>query len=136
MKLITLALVALFSFSTFAGISLDIDFKNNENGKKIELKKKLEVYLDEVTTLKIPNSNKIVEIKVTDKVPEVLSNGEKFDDQLLIDLKVVEVTGKNRKTISSPKIITIIGKEATMETYEDESRKTAIMSLKIKPTRI
>jgi hypothetical protein len=136
MKLTLTALtLALFSISAFAGISLDIDLKNNENGQKIELKKNITVYLDETKTISIPNSNKIVEIKVSDKLPEVMTEEHKSNDKLLIELKIVEIIGKARKIISSPKIITLIGREAKMETFENESQKEAIMSLKVIPTR-
>jgi len=52
------------------------------------------------------------------------------------DLKLVETTNGTRKIISSPKIITLMGKEAIMETFEDEKSKKAVMTLKILPTRI
>ena len=136
MKKIICLIVSAFTFSAFAGISLDIDFKNTESGKVTKFKKKIETFLDETRTLQIPNSNKIVEIKVTDRIPVILTDGEKFDDQVLVDIKVIELSKNDRKVIASPKVITILGKEATMETYEDENRKNTIMSLKITPRKI
>jgi len=136
MNVLTSILVFLFSMASFAGISLDIDFKNNDSGKVTKFKKTIETYIDETQTFKIPNSNKIVEIKVTDRIPEVLTDGQKFDDQVLVDMKVIEMVKNERKVIVSPKIITVLGKEAMMEIYEDESRKKPMISLKVTPKKI
>lgn len=136
MNIIALIISSLISISTLAKMSLDIDLKNNESGQKIELKKKIEIDLNETKTISIPHSNKIVEIRMTKNIPKIMDGNYKAGEQFLVDLKILEVIGKNRKIISSPKIITLIGKEASMETFEDESQKKAIMSLKVKPTKI
>ena len=136
MNIIALLISSLISISTLAQMSLDINLKNNESGQKIELKKKIEIDLNETKTFSIPHSNKIVEIRMTENIPKIMASDYKAGEQFLVDLKILEAIGKTRTIISSPKIITLLGKEATMETFEDESQKKAIMSLKIKPTKI
>ena len=136
MNIIALLISSLISISTLAQMSLDIDLKNNEDGQKLEFKKKIEIDLNETKTISIPHSNKIVEIRMTKNIPKIMGVNYKAGEQFLVDLKILEAIGKTRTIISSPKIITLLGKEATMETFEDESQKKAIMSLKIKPTKI
>lgn len=136
MKLFLLILSTLLSFSVFAEIKLDINLKSKEKDQVIELKKKLIVHLDKTDTISIPNSNKIVEIKVTNKIPPEVTNKLKSNDLLLIELNVVDISEKKRSITSSAKIISAIGQEARMEKYEDESQKNATTSLKITATRI
>ncbi len=138
MKLFTLLLSSILSLSCLAGISLNIDFKNHENGKKIRFKKVIETYLDETSVIPIPNSKKVIEIKVTERIPGILvDETKKTKDQVLIDFKVVEFNHKNeKKVIASPKIISLIGEEASMETFEGKDRKKAKMSLKVIPNRL
>ena len=136
MKLFLLILSTLLSFSVFAEIKLDINLKSKEKDQVIELKKKLIVHLDKTDTIPIPNSNKIVEIKVTNKIPPEVTNKLKSNDLLLIELNVVDISEKKRSITSSAKIISAIGQEARMEKYEDESQKNATTSLKITAIRI
>lgn len=136
MKLFICFLTLLFSLSSVAGISLDIDFKNNESNKKISFKKTVEVFLDETNTFKIPNSNNILEIKITDKIPEILQEDTKAIDQVFIDMKVIEVVRLSRKVIASPKIISTLGEEASMKTYEGKDMKKAIMSVVLTPKKM
>jgi hypothetical protein len=126
----------LLSFNVIAKIYIDIDFKNNENNQKIELKKKFEVYLNETKHLVVPNSNKMIKIKITNRGPESMENNQKFDSQILIDLKLIENIDGVKKVISSPKVITLIGKEVIIESFKNDKSKKATMTLKVLPTRI
>ncbi|OUR96592.1 hypothetical protein A9Q84_09605 [Halobacteriovorax marinus] len=136
MKTLLSMLTILFSYSAIAGISLDIDFKNNESGKEILFKKKVETFLDETRTFTIPNSKNILEVRVTDRIPEVLLNGEKGENQVLISMKVIELIDGKRKVIASPTVVSLLGEEASFNTYEGEDMKSPIMSLKLIPSRI
>jgi len=136
MKQLVCIFSILFSLSTLAGISLDIDFKNNVSGKTIHFKKTVETYLDETNTFKIPNTNNILEIKVTDRIPEIFLEGVKGENQVFIDMKLIEVVNNKRKVIASPKVISTLGKEASMKTYEDDAMKKEVLSLVIIPKKM
>jgi hypothetical protein len=79
----------------------------------------------------LPNSNQEIEISVTDEIPEVLTNGGSVDGMVLVDFKIYEIKNGERKLISSPKLVTTWGKEASMESYKDDSRKHPLTTLKI-----
>jgi hypothetical protein len=126
----------LLSTSLFAGVSLNVDFKDHSNAKVAQFKQTIETYFDEVKTFKLPNSNQEIEISVTDEIPEVPTNGGSADGMVLVDFKIYENKNGERKLISSPKVVTTWGKEASMESYKDDSRKHPLMTLKIIPKKI
>ncbi len=138
MKLITLSILFCFSSILYAGVSLDIDFKKNEKGESIIFKKKIEAYYGEIQELKIPKTNKILEVLVTDKIPDFFTEGQETSkNQVLIKIKLIELRANNeRVTIMSPQMVTLLGSEATMETYETKPKRTPLMTLKVRPTKI
>lgn len=77
----------------------------------------------------------VYEIKVTNKIPKTITDDQRSDKKLLIDLKVIKATKNTREVISSPKIITLMGKEATVEIFKDETSEEAVMSLKVTPNK-
>jgi hypothetical protein len=136
MKIVIGMVALLLCYTIFAGISLDINYQESVDGKKIQLKKKIETYYGETQEFKIKGSKKILVVKVTDKIPEVLMNGEPDESLVLVDTKIIELIDGERRLIASPKIVTVLGSEAFMETYEDKERKVPTMTLKLLPKKL
>ncbi|MDA8791817.1 hypothetical protein N9N67_01155 [Bacteriovoracaceae bacterium] len=133
-------LTLLFTLSGFCRVSLDIQYKNFKTNKKITFNKKVELFLDEVRTLIIPKTNHILEVKLTERIPQSLIGDEVFGDEVLVDVKVFELIKEERVLITSPKILTIYGKDATMEMSTEVKKKKQpqklLMSLKLSPKKI
>ncbi len=131
MKVLTGFMILCFTTSTWANISLKIDFKN----RSTSFNEKIDTRYDEVKIFKITQSNMEIEVMATDRIPEFFLDGEQHDEQVLVEMKVYETSTNGRKLITSPKVITVLGKEATLETYEDEARKSPLMTLRVTPAR-
>ena len=133
--------ILLLSFSTMiqASYNLNIDFKHHE-GSKVTFKNNVEVYPEQTHTIEVPNSNKSIEITVTDKIPKILLNNPAKDlkNLVYINMKVFKEDGDKKILISSPRVVTKLGNKATMSQYEKNDKvgetKKAIMDLEITPT--
>lgn len=136
MKKIFFVMLSVFSICSFSKIALDIDFMNDDNGDVIEMKMKIETEIDKLKTFKIPKSNKIVEIQVSETIPDIMPSVGKTSDSLYIEMNVVEVKDNKRKVLASPQIVSFYGKEAGFEQYDDSERKNMIMSMKVLPTKL
>ena len=136
MKKVIGLIASFLVFSSFAGITLDIDFKNNESGKMIKFKRKVKTAFDETKTFKIPDSNKQIEIKVTDKIPTDFKGVENAPDQVFVEMKIVEVLKGQKNIISSPQVISTFGQESSMEVYEESAPTKMVMHLKVTPQKL
>ena len=136
MKLLSLGLILISSFA-YSAIKLDLDLYNSSNGKEIQLQKSLKATLDEIQTIKVPNSNRIIELTVSKNMPKSMNFRKNSKNAVLIDMKVFEDVNGDRKLISSPKIITRLDNEATLEEFDtDSSTEKPVLRLKVNPTKI
>jgi hypothetical protein len=136
MKFLTLALL-LTSSLTFSSIKLDLDLHNTVNGKEIKIKKSLDTALDTMNTFKIPNSNRSVDFVISKKLPEGFRSIKNSKKNVLIDMKVYEEIDGDRQLISSPRIITRLNNEATLEEYDtDSSTENPVLRLKVNPRNV
>lgn len=131
-----LVFFCLFSSSAFASIKVNLDYKDNELGDEIVLKEEFETHLGETTTFNIPNKNQVIELKVTDNIPDILVETGRTENQVMVDMKVYKEFKGERVLISAPKIISVFGQEASMQTYEDKEMKKPVMSLKVTPRKL
>jgi hypothetical protein len=138
MKKIVLLVFIILSYSVAAEIALDIEFKSNG---KITLRQTVKVPLGKVERLTVPQSNNIVEIKVTDK--SGFSSTQKGDnsyeflsEMVLIEMKILEKDGLGEKIVSSPKVITILNHEVKLEVEEQDTNNLPKLSLTLLPRKI
>jgi hypothetical protein len=131
MKFLITLVALVLNYSTFAEISVDIDLMNNDSGKITQFQKKITTSLDEINTFEIPNSNKALEVKVSEKLPEDLMDDTLSVNEVLIDVKIIDLSTKDRKVIASPSISTILGSETIMEQFKDDKSQEKVFSLKV-----
>ena len=133
-----LTLFTLFiSINIQAAYELDLDFSFKKDAERLVFKDKIEVRLDEIRRVPLSQTNRFVEIKLTNRIPvELFKKGEHIPkEQYLIDLKLIEKRLGKEVILASPQILSVLKKKATMEAFEENS-KTPFMSLKIIPKRL
>jgi hypothetical protein len=138
MKKITVALIlGLFSLNSIAEVGLKFDFKLVNNDKTVSLNEDITANFDEKKTILIPDSNKIIEMTISEQIPDPVRNPDIIVGQVYFDIKIYE-NAKNGKTLlSSPKIVTTFGTEAMLEmstTDNKDDSKNGTTSIKIIPT--
>ncbi|MFT6631510.1 MAG: hypothetical protein ACJAS4_001459 [Bacteriovoracaceae bacterium] len=133
-KIITSLIILLFSFNSLAELDLKFDFKSTEAGKIISLNQNIKANFDEVKTIKIPDSDQIIEMMITENIPESMRNDDIVVGEVFLDIKVYQNFKSGKKLISSPKIITTFGNEASLEMISDKNDKNPKTSIKVIPT--
>lgn len=133
MKNLILLSALLFSVNSYALYHLDLEINRNEKGLSEEFKLNLEAAIDEEITYEIPDSNKVLKVTMSDRIPEVLTPANGAKDHVYISLKILEKRGKKTEIIATPKIVSLLGNEGLFETYEDKDAKKPSLSVKLTP---
>lgn len=133
-KLLISLITALLSFNSMAELDLKFDFKSTEAGKVISLNQNIKANFDEVKTIQIPDSDQIIEMMVTENIPELMRNDDIVVGEVFLDFKIYQNSKLGKKLISSPKIITTFGNEASLEMLSEDSEKSPMTSIKVIPT--
>jgi hypothetical protein len=115
---------------------LKFDFKSTEAGKTISLNQNIKANLDEVKTIKIPDSDQIIEMLITENIPEPMRNEDIVVGEVFLDIKIYQNSKSGKKLTSSPKIITTFGHEASLEMVSDKDDKNPMTSIKVIPTAL
>lgn len=122
MKLLIVTLL-LCSYAHATKIKVKLDLEGSEKTRSFALKQELLIGTGTITSLPLPKTNKLVELKVdTNKDSEDLVN---------ISLDVYRVKGESKELISSPRIITKYGQDAMMETKSEDDTGNELSSLKL-----
>lgn len=136
MKAITTLSSLLFLSLGFSKVSLDIDFKHIANGKEIDIVKSIDTDLNIINSISIPETNQVMELKVSHVLPEDFPKVVENKNSVLVDMKLYKVDGDKKEILSSPQIITIYGQTATMETFDTYGKDAKpVMSLKVLPRK-
>jgi hypothetical protein len=131
---ILLALL-IFSSSASAGYNVKIDYKDNRESAPLSIKDTVEMNLDEVKIITIPDSNYEFEISISEKKPKELKKKIKDKDFAFVEYKLF-TNDKNIRTLnSSGKVAVQWGKEAGIIKYKDENQKDEMTSFKIIPVK-
>jgi hypothetical protein len=131
--------ILMLSFSSFAKVNLKINLSTNIEQKDkttVEKVREFEVItnLDKIQIIKL-NINEEMEVKVSKVIPEgftVENNAHDF----FIDTKIYKISKNSRELISAPKVLTVPGKKAMIETVEEKNGKTITTRMLILPKEI
>jgi hypothetical protein len=135
MKIWMIYLLLVFSSVAFAGVSVSVDYKEYAK-KSIQLKETFETSMKATKTFKLPDSNREIDIKLVNELPELFAEKELASKMVLIDVKVYETFNGQRKVISSPRVLANWNEEASFESYKDQEGKLPLTSLKLTPKKL
>ena len=107
MKIIASLFFLITAISTQANVLLSFELEMNDNDGSINFNERIEADFSKKKTLQIPDSNHFIELELKDKTPKGVEDGLL---QVLIDLKVYKSKKGIKKLISSPQIMTILGR--------------------------
>lgn len=136
MKNVFFLSAVLASFSAFANVTLDLDFKEYSKKEVSHFRDSVKASLDETLKFPLPNSKQEIEITVSEKLPEQFMKIQSIKNPVTIILKFYEVAQAGRKLINSGIVVTNWGKTASMEKFQDEAGKQPLMTLKVTPKKI
>lgn len=127
-------MAGLVSVGTYANVGVQFEFKSQEGGKTISLSQNILTDFDKVKTISIPDSDKIIEMTISEDIPEEVRNPDIILGEVHFNIKVYQKLKGEKKLISSPEVITILGKEALLEMFSKSDDKKPITSIKLIPT--
>lgn len=134
MKVLSMMVLAISSQLAYSVVNLDLDMKLKQGEKTEALKSKVVAELDKASVIYIPNTNKSIEVIVSEEIPEEIRDPDLLVGEVVLDMKIFEDTKEGRKVISTSQIKTVFGQEASIEVSDtSEENKT---SIKVKPTML